>query len=132
MESMLNYLSGYLPHKLMVKVFDDKPKVMIASGSSSSNWVGIGAVVKWIDNCKPILVNLSDIFDKDMNPHKCLLEIEELCDISSGFHLWFNFSRGNYDIDLPLKAWDILYKHHIDIHSLIDKKLAIDIKTIVI
>ena len=118
----LKHLAPYLPYKLMVKLLDEKPRVMIASGSSSVNWIGIGACIKWNKFCEPILRPLSDLTRLGtpiIQPYTdCLIIINQL-------HIL------NNDVSiLPYQLFEILLEHHFDVFGLIDKGLAISIHDI--
>jgi len=58
----LKHLAPYLPYKLKIKYFD-RNVVMNAGTGSSTNWIGITALIQRQDkkNCLPILRPLSDL-----------------------------------------------------------------------
>lgn len=135
----LKHLAPYLPYKLMVKVFDEEKKVMNSTNSSSKNWVGIGACIKWSENCKPILRPLSDLMPKSnykfLNKPDVELLGRKITSPASEYWGWVYFQEGkmgwNKNI-LDFEYWfvDLLLKHHFDVFGLIEKNLAIDINTL--
>jgi len=126
----LELLAPYLPYKLKVRVFDEKEVVMIASGSSSSNWVGIGAVIKWSENCKPLFHPLSRLTEEMNLGGKSIFPINnwqyttisiEIDDVLMGLALGdkdFSYRDLPYYVVVQLIAW------HFDVFGLIDKGLA--------
>ena len=130
MELGLEHLAPYLPHKLYVKVFDEKPIVMIASGSSSSNWIGIGAVVKWSENCKPLLHPLSRLTEEiGVNGDRFVPEYK-LWEASENKDFIIKLSpSGSIHNETPYWVFQKLLEWHIDVFGLIPKGLAEAIKT---
>jgi hypothetical protein len=146
----LEHLSPYLPYKLEVKIFDDRIKVMNATNSSSTYWVGIGACVKWSENCKPILRPLSDLTKEieyngekfvpiieiakkfypryndfefvEYDPVEEIIMLQSRIDNSPYFQFAFNVGSKSISHRLVQE----LLKLHIDIFGLIEKNLAIN------
>ena len=111
---------------------------MNSSNSSSRNWVGIGAVVKWGENCKPVLHPMTDL-DKEIEingekftPNKKLNELN-LPTYTVG--LGWSY-RGFAFISIrSIDSYKKMIEWHFDVEwlsseGLIEQGLAIDINTL--
>ena len=151
----LEHLSAYLPYglKLRMNIFGDNETIVELAGINDYQVELLGirkTVTEWFDyeNINPILYPLSSLTEtiwydgKEINPiefirdwynenHKDVNEIEYYI-LDNEFGL-FGVYRDLEELEIiamPYQAYRLLFKMKIDVFSLIEKGLAVDVNTL--
>lgn len=127
---LLRDLCGRLPHGVKCKILEtNEVKILGAIQYDGENtlfdfWeddqkIQYGYQL-YLSEFKPCLLPISSMTEEQKEEYEslCIKETSECADLSGFF-----YTRDYYD---TVESIDYLYKNHIDIRGLIEKKLAID------
>lgn len=129
-ELELKHLAHYLPYKLIIEYGKEDYRVMNAGPGSSSNWIGINAIIQR-QSAKvrpiPILHPLEEYAGKTT-----MAEIKDKlnCDNDTVYQIWDLYDGSRNIEKITYKTYKVMCKNHVDFNGLIEKELAIDINTL--